>query len=213
MTDTPLTLYTNPMSRGRVVRWMLEEIGCAYEAKIVTYGKEMKSPDYLAINPMGKVPALTHGQAVVTETVAICAYLADAFPKANLAPAIDAAAARAAYLRWMYFIAGPLESAVTVQTLGADTPEDKQGFIGFGTLENTLKTLEGALKNKQFIAGERFSAADLIVCSYLAFYTQMGNIPANPVFDAYIKRHTARPAYIKASGIDDALAEQQKKAG
>src|SRR6266576_6243541 len=114
MTDE-LTFYTHPMSRGRVVRWMLEEIGQPYCTELLEYGTTMKAPAYLAINPMGKVPAIRHGDTVVTEAAAICAYLADAFPEAELAPAADE---RAPYYRWMFFAAGPLEMAVTNRALG-----------------------------------------------------------------------------------------------
>ena len=105
-----LVLYTNPMSRGRVARWMLEEVGQPYKTEIVDYASTMKSPAYLAINPMGKVPALRHGDVVVTETPAICAYLADAFPQARLAPP-PGHRLRAPYYRWLFFAAGPNDEA------------------------------------------------------------------------------------------------------
>src|SRR6516225_11637749 len=97
-----LVLYTNPMSRGRIARWMLEEVGQPYEVEVLEYGTSMKAPAYLAVNPMGKVPALRHGEAIVTEVAAICAYLADAFPQAGLAPPL-ADPRRAAYFRWLFF--------------------------------------------------------------------------------------------------------------
>ncbi len=106
MTDK-LVFYTHPMSRGRIVRWMLEEIGAPYETQVLDYGTTMKAPDYLAINPMGKVPAIMHGDSVVTECAAICAYLADAFPAAGLAPNVTSRD-RGAYYRWLFFAAGPL---------------------------------------------------------------------------------------------------------
>src|SRR3546814_12398771 len=122
--------YTNPMSRGRLVRWMLEEVGCAYRTEIVEYGPPMKSPDYLAINPMGKVPAIRHRGQVVTECAAICAYLADAFPEAGLAPT---PAERAGYYRWLFFAAGPVEEPVTAPAIGAATPaQPHTGMAGTG---------------------------------------------------------------------------------
>src|SRR5690348_13385937 len=112
-----LVFYTHPMSRGRIVRWMLEEIGQPYRTELLEYGSSMKAPAYLAINPMGKVPALTHGTMVVTESAAICAYLADAFPQARLAPP-SGDRARGAYYRWLFFTAGPLEAAASNNALG-----------------------------------------------------------------------------------------------
>lgn len=109
---TPLTFFTNPMSRGRIARWMLEEVGEPYETQVVEYGEAMKSPEYLAVNPLGKVPAIRHGDQIVTECAAICAYLADAFPQAGLAPPVEQ---RGNYYRWMFFAAGPVEAAITNQ--------------------------------------------------------------------------------------------------
>ena len=119
-----LILYTNPMSRGRIARWMLEEIGAPYRTEIVEFGPTMKAPEYLAINPMGKVPAIRHGETVVTECAAICAYLADAFPDADLAPPL---AERGAYYRWLFFAAGPLEAAITDRDLGMEPNITQQG--------------------------------------------------------------------------------------
>ena len=110
-----ITFYTNPMSRGQIVRWALEESGTDYETVVVEYGEDMKGPEYLAINPMGKVPAIRHGKAVVTECAAICAYLAEAFPQAGLLPNAEE---RAAYFRWMFFAAGPLEQGRDRQFTG-----------------------------------------------------------------------------------------------
>src|SRR3982750_1979055 len=116
-----LTFYTNPMSRGRIIRWMLEEVGQPYETVVLDYASTMKGADYLAINPMGKVPAIKHGDTVVTEAAAICAYLADAFPEAGLAPP-PADRLRGPYYRWLFFVAGPLEAAWTNKVLGFDVP-------------------------------------------------------------------------------------------
>ena len=120
-----LVFYTNPMSRGRIVRWMLEEVGQPYRTELLEYGTTMKAPDYLRVNPMGKVPALAHGEAVVTEAAAICAYLADAFPEAGLAPA-PRDRLRAPYYRWLFFAAGPLEAAATNQAFGFEVPAERE---------------------------------------------------------------------------------------
>ena len=154
-----LIFYFNPMSRARIVRWMLEETGAPYRAEMLDFGTTMKSPDYLAINPMGKVPAIRHGKTVVTECAAICAYLADAFPAARLAPPV---AERGDYYRWLFFAAGPLEAAVTNNALGLEPPADKQGMVGYGSYGAVMDTLETAVKDKRYIAGDRFSAADVV---------------------------------------------------
>ena len=136
MADT-LTLYTNPMSRGRIARWMLEEVGQPYETIVLDYATTMKGPEYLAINPMGKVPAIKHGDVVVTECAAICAYLADAFPRAGLAPPPNDKL-RAPYYRWLFFAAGPLEAAVTNKAMGFSPPADKEGMVGYGTFARVV---------------------------------------------------------------------------
>ena len=155
-----IVLYTNPMSRGRIARWMLEEVGVPYRAEVLDYGTTMKSPDYLALNPMGKVPAITHRGVTVTECAAVCAYLADAFPEAGLAPAFDDPA-RGAYLRWMFFAAGPLEAAVTAKSLNLLAPADKAGMAGYGSFDQVVDGLETAVATGPYILGDRFSAADV----------------------------------------------------
>src|SRR5689334_11013774 len=136
---TDLTFYTNPMSRGRIARWMLEEIGEPYETVVLDYGTTMKAPDYLAINPMGKVPAIRHGDAVVTEAAAICAYLADAFPQARLAPP-PGDRLRAPYYRWMFFAAGPYEAASSNKVLGFAVPPERERMMGYGNFANVIST-------------------------------------------------------------------------
>src|SRR5215510_14222071 len=143
MADT-LTFYTNPMSRGRIVRWMLEEVGQPYETVLLDFASGAKSADYLAINPMGKVPAITHGDTVVTEAAAICAYLADAFPQAGLAPP-SGSKLRGPYYRWLFFGAGPIEAAVGAKSMGWEAPEERKMMLGYGSLADVLDTLEGAL--------------------------------------------------------------------
>jgi glutathione S-transferase len=198
-----LVLYTNPMSRGRVARWLLEEIGAPYRVEILGYGTSMKAPAYLAINPMGKVPALVHNGAVVTENAAICAYLADAFPQARLAPA---PAERAAYYRWLFFAAGPLEAATSNRALGFEVPPKRERMIGYGTYAAVMDTLEGALRGRTFIAGESLSAADVYVGSHLGFGMQFGAVEKRPAFADYWTRLTARPAYARASELDNAAS-------
>lgn len=212
MTDE-LVFYTSPMSRGRIVRWMLEEVGRPYHTELVGFGPAMKGEAYRAINPMGKVPALTHGATVVTECAAILAYLADSCPEAGLAPE-PTARARGDYYRWLFFCAGPVEAAVTNKVLGVVVPDEPRmcGMVGYGSLEAVLDTLEGAVSGREFVAGERFSAADLYLAAHLGWGMQFGTIEKRPAFEAYAGRHAARPAAVRAREIDDALLAQQQAA-
>lgn len=196
-----LTFYTNPMSRGRIVRWMLEEVGQPYETVLLDYGTTMKAAEYLAVNPMGKVPAVVHGGRVVTECAAICAYLADAFPDAGLAPP---AGDRAAYYRWLFFAAGPVEAAVTNKSLGITADADKPQMVGYGNLATAIDTLETALTPGPFICGDRFTAADVYVGSQIMWGMMFDSIDKRPAFAAYGERLSARPAYVRAAGLDDA---------
>ena len=199
-----LVFFTNPMSRGRIVRWMLEEVDTAYRTEIVKFGAEMKSADYLAVNPMGKVPAIRHGDVVVTETPAICAYLADAFPEANLAPPVHA---RGAYYRWLFFASGPFEAATTDRMLRATPTPEQEGMIGYGNGQTVVGTLEHALANGDYITGERFSAADVYVGSHIQWGMEMtGMLERRPVFVDYWARLSTRAAYLRAQELDDALA-------
>jgi glutathione S-transferase len=201
-----LIFYTNPMSRGRIVRWMLEEVGQPYETVVLDYASGMKGADYLAINPMGKVPAIKHGDTVVTEGAAICAYLADAFPQAGLAPPLSD---RGDYYRWLFFGAGPVEAAVTARSLGFEPKPEQKRMAGFGSLEDTLNTLEHAVTGNQFLAGDRFSAADVYTGSQIGWGMQFGAIEKRPAFTAYWDRVSSRPAAVRAREIDDALVPAQ----
>lgn len=206
---TTLVLYTNPMSRGRIVRWMLEEIAQPYEARVLEFGAATQSPDYLALNPMGKVPTLVHGDVVVTEAAAICAYLADAFPEAGLAPP-PGDPRRGAYLRWMFFGAGPLEAAVTNNALGLNPPAERRGMVGYGSFDAVVDTLEATLDRQAYFAGEAFTAADVYTGSQVAWGLAFGTLPKRPSFEAYAARIAARPAAERARGIDDALMAQRQ---
>lgn len=197
-----LTLYTNPMSRGRIARWMLEEVGEAYDTVVLDYGKPMRTAEYLAINPMGKVPALRHGPRVITECAAICAYLADAFPDAGLAPP---PAQRADYYRWLFFAAGPLEAAVVNHSAGWDPAGEMQGRFGYGSFDRTVSALEDWLRFHPYVADGRFTAADVYVGAQVIWGTGFGSMPARPAFEAYRDRLIARPAYARAKAMDDAL--------
>ncbi len=203
MTDD-LVFYTHPMSRGRIVRWMLEEVGQPYRTEVLGYGPAMKEAGYRALNPMGKVPTIRHGDTVVTECAAICAYLADAFPQAGLAPPVEARA-RGPYYRWLFFAAGPVEAAVLNAALKVEIPQDRKGMAGYGSLAEVLDTLEGVVTGTEFVAGGRFSAADLYLASHLGWGMRFGMMERRKAFEAYVARHDARPAAVRARQIDDAL--------
>jgi glutathione S-transferase len=194
-----LTLYTNPMSRGRIARWMMEELGQPYTTVLLDFGTTMKAPHYLAINPMGKVPAITHGSRVVTECAAICTYLADAFPEAGLMPAD-----RSAFYRWMFFAAGPLEASVTDRALGVEVPAERRGMVGYGSFDNVVDTLERAVSSGPYICGADFSAADVYVGAQIGWGLRFGTIPARPAFSDYWDRISARPALARANALNEA---------
>ena len=197
-----LILYTNPMSRGQIARWMLEEVGAPYKTEVLQYGPEMKSDDFLAVNPMGKVPAIRHGEVVVTEAAAICAYLADAFPEAGLAPPPQE---RGAYYRWMFFAAGPLEAATINRALKFEVPPERESMIGYGTLKAVLDTLEAAVSASEFVAGANFSAADVYIGSHIFWGLEFKSIEKRPAFVDYWTRLENRPARLRAAAIDEAL--------
>ncbi len=205
---TGITLYTNPMSRGQIARWILEEVGQPYEMVILDYDSGMKAPDYLAINPMGKVPAIVHAGKVVTECAAICAYLADAFPAARLAPSPDD---RAAYYRWLFFAAGPVEAAVTNKALGFEVPEGRERMAGYGTFDRTIDALESAVSGPAWICGDQFTAADVYVGAQIDWGLSFGTMPSCPAFEAYAARLRERPAYQRQKELDNALIAQMQK--
>jgi len=199
-----LIFYTNPQSRGQTVRWMLEEIGQPYETEILEYGTTMKQEPYLSINPMGKVPAIKHKGKVVTEVAAIICYLAETFPEAGLAPREDE---RADYYRWIFFIAGPIEAAFSNKAAGFEPDADKQRMFGYGTYDLAIDTLEKALAGKTYIAGDRFTAADLLVGAYVNFMLRFNLLEPRPVFTDYAARMTDRDAHRRAQEIDGKLSQ------
>ncbi len=195
-----LTLYSNPMSRGRIARWMLEETGAAYDTVMLDYATTMKAAPYLSVNPMGKVPAIVHDGHVVTECGAICAYLADAVPEAQLAPTADE---RADYYRWLFYAAGPLEAAITNRSLGVVPTETQQRMVGYGSFEAVIAGLEHAVAAHTYIAGERFTAADVYVGAQVIWGLQFCTMPKLAAFEAYAARLTERAAYRRAATLDD----------
>ena len=200
-----LIFYTNPQSRGRIIRWMLEETGESYRVEVLDYATTMKAPAYLAINPMGKVPAIRHGDTVVTEAAAICVYLADAFPQARLAPP-SGDPLRGPYYRWLFFAAGPLDAAMSNKALGFTVPAEREGMVGYGRLATVLNVLESAVSKSDYLVGDSFTAADLYVGALIGFGMQFGTIEKRPAFERYWQRLAQRPAARRAMEIDTALA-------
>lgn len=194
-----LVFYTNPQSRGRIIRWMLEEIGEPYETEVIAYD-ELKSPSYLAVNPMGKVPAIRHDGKVVTECSAICAYLADVFPDAGLAPRSNE---KADYYRWMFYAAGPVEQAFTNHAVGWEVAGEKERMFGYGNYDRVVSVMDELLTLRDYVCGDRFTAADVYVGSQIMFPMQFGLIPERESFVRYRDRLQAREAYKRANQIDE----------
>lgn len=198
------TFYTVAMSRGQISRWALHEAGADYEHVVFDWASRPAS--FREINPMNKVPALVHHHQghdhVVTECAAINHYLAETHPQAGLLPDTHE---KAAYFRWLFFAAGPLEQAIMARMMGWELADGKDSTAGFGTLERTLDALDGWLSAHDFIAGSRFTMADTYVGSQFVWGLRFGSIPERPSFCAYVDRVTQRPAYSEANAVDAAI--------
>lgn len=205
---TDIVLYTNPQSRGRIVHWLLEELGEPYDTAWIAYGEQIKSEPYIDINPMGKVPALTHKGAVVTEVPAICTYLAAAFPGKALIPEVGSLEL-ATFYRWMFFAAGPLEQAVTTHSMKWEASEESQRTLGFGSYAATMDAVESALQNGPYVCGEQFTAVDVYLGAHLTWGLMFETIEKREVFEDYTVRLADRPASIRANEIN----EERIKAG
>lgn len=191
-----ITLFHSPRSRSSIAGWMLEEIGIPYRIHTVDLSKgEQLAPEYLAVNPMGKVPALRHGATTVTEAAAICCYLADAFPSAGLAPAIGDPL-RGPYLTWLFWSPSCFEPAVIDNYLKrAPGPRGMMGWIDY---KSTLDILARRLATGPWLLGERFTAADVVVGAGVSWGLQFGTVESRPEFVAYAERVRARPAFQRA---------------
>ena len=203
-----LTLYTNPQSRGRIVRWMLEEVGTPYETEIVPYD-QMKSERYLAVNPMGKVPAIRHGEHVVTECAAICAYLADAFPQAGLGPRDDE---KADYYRWLFYAAGPVEAAVSNKAMGWEPTPERERMFGYGNFDRVVAVLDELFSLRDYVCGDRFTGADVYLGSQIMFPLQFGQLPERDSLLRSRDRLQGRDAYKRAAERDDEAQQQMQPA-
>jgi glutathione S-transferase len=203
-----LIFYTNPQSRGRIIRWMLEELGQPYETEVIPYD-QLKSEAYLAVNPMGKVPAIRHRGHIVTECAAICAYLADVFPQAGLGPREDE---KADYYRWLFYAAGPLEAAVSNQAMGWVPTPERERMFGYGNFDKVVAVLDELFSLRDYVCGDRFTAADVYVGSQIMFPLQFNMLPERESFLKYRDRLQARPAFKRAAEIDEKLIAQQQPA-
>lgn len=203
-----LIFYTNPQSRGRIVRWMLEEVGQPYETEVIAYD-QLKSERYLAVNPMGKVPAIRHCGHIVTECAAICAYLADVFPEAGLAPNENE---RADYDRWLFYAAGPVEQALTNHFAKWDPAPEQARMFGYGSYDKVVSVLDELFSLRDYVCGDRFTAADVYVGSAILWGTQFGSLPQRDSFTRYTDRLKARDAFQRASAKDDEAVAQLQAA-
>ena len=203
-----LIFYTNPQSRGRIIRWMLEEVGQPYETEVIAYD-QLKSERFLAVNPMGKVPAIRHRGHVVTECAAICAYLADVFPKTGLGPRDEE---RADYYRWLFYAAGPVEAAVTNRAAGWEVATEKERMFGYGNTDRVIAVLDELFSLRDYVCGDRFTAADVYVGSQIMFPLQFGMLPERDSFIRYRDRLQARDAYKRATEIDETIIAQTQAA-
>jgi glutathione S-transferase len=203
-----IIFYHNPMSRGRIAHWMLEEVGAPYRVELLDFkSQEHKRPEYLALNPMGKIPTIVHRDTVVTESGAICAYLADAFPAAGLAPALDDPA-RGTYYRWLFFGAGCVEPALVDRMF--ERPAARKSGLGYGSYEDTLHALEVAITPGPYILGEGFSAADVYISSQIGWGAITKTLNPTPAVQAYLARCRERPAFQRFVARGEALAAQLK---
>lgn len=205
-----ITLYTNPMSRGQIARWALHEVGADHDEQLLAYGKPMYSENYLAINPMGKVPAIVHDDIIVTECAAICLYLAQAFPEADLLP--QTLSEHADYLRWSFFGAGPLEQAIVNHSMGwgDDADPQVQGRLGYGSYERTMQTLSGLFEKRDYVCGNRFTAADIYLGAQVDWGLQFKTVTETPALKAYAERLRAREPYKAAKAIDEMHIEKMQ---
>jgi glutathione S-transferase len=211
MTDE-VTFYHWPQSRGRMVHWMLEEAGAPYRIELVNLEKgEHKRPPFLAVNPMGKLPAIRHRGTVVTETAAIITYLADEFTAAGLAPALGAPL-RGTFLRWMFFGASCVDGALIDRMLARPPPE-RVGAIGYGKYEDVVEVLDRAISAGPYLLGDTFTAADVFVGSQIGFGIMTKALQPRASFQAYLERVTSRPAHRRALEQGESLMARAKAAG
>ncbi len=200
-----LTLYHAAPSRSSIVRWMLEELGEPYDLHLLSLSEgEQMAPGYLAVNPMGKVPALKHGDAIITEAAAICTYLADEFPHARLnIPVGDPR--RGPYLKWLFFSPGCIEPAITDRAFPRQE-QPRRAMLGYGDFDTMMNVAAKAVEKGPYLMGEQFTAADVVMGSTIRWGTMFNLIPKRPEFEAYVARLEQRPALQRATALDQELA-------
>ena len=202
-----LTLYHGSPSRSSIVLWMLEELGEPYDVHLLSLSKgENRAANYLAINPMGKVPALMHGDTIITEVAAICTYLADEFPAAKLNVAVGAPK-RGVYLKWLFFGPGCIEPAV-IDRAAPRKEEARRAMLGYGDFDTTMNVVAAAVEKEPYLMGEQFTTADVVVGSHIRWGMMFKMIPERPEFVAYAARLAARPAAQRAEAKDKEYAAQ-----
>ena len=206
------TFFYNPMSRAQIARWALHEVNADYEPVLVRW--DAKPAALLEANPMGKLPTIVHHHGghdhVVSEGAAVCHYLAATHPEAGLLPGEHE---MADYFRWLFFAAGPVEAAVTNRTLGVEVSPEQTRMVGYGNYAAVMDTIEHALSQSDFLTGDTFTAADVYFGAQMGWGLQMSTIEARPAVQRYVERVTARPAFKRASEIDDKLIAEQQAAG
>ena len=202
-----IVLYTHPQSRGRNVVWMLEECGAEYETVLMNFGEDLHSPAYLAVNPMGKLPALKYGDTVITEASAIITFLADLFPQAKLAPAqVDGQ--RGEYYRWLFYTASSVEAALMEVAFQLPIQPSMRKSLGYGSMEQVIATLDGQLSKQSYLLGEHFQGCDLLLAGLLMFAIRSGALSPTPAMQAYLARITERAAYQKMLQMGEAQMAQ-----
>lgn len=203
-TKSDLTLYHASPSRSSVVLWMLEEVGAPYEVKLLSLSNgDQQKPNYLAINPMGKVPALKHGDTIITEVAAICTYLADEFPAKKLNVPVGTPR-RGVYLKWLFFGPGCMEPAV-IDRAAPRKEEARRAMLGYGDFDTTMNMVAKAVEKGPWLLGEQFTAADVVVGSNIRWGMMFKMIPERKEFTAYAARIAARPAAQRAEAKDTQL--------
>jgi glutathione S-transferase len=208
--DRPLTLHHSPNTRSSGTLTLLEELGAPYRLHVLDMkAGEQRQPAYLAINPMGKVPAITHGDALITEQVAVFLYLADLFPQKGLAPSIGDPL-RGPYLRWMAFYGACFEPAVTDRFMKREPPPPQQSF--YGDFDTMLRTVADQVAKGPWLLGEKFSAADVLWGAGLGWTMMFELVPKWPELVAYAARVGDRPAVARVRQKDAELAAQQDAA-
>jgi glutathione S-transferase len=203
-----LMLYHASPSRSSIALWMLEEVGAPYQVHLLSFDKgENRAPEYLAINPMGKVPALRHGDTVITEVAAICTYLADEFPAAKLGVPVGTPQ-RGVYLKWLFFGPGCFEAAV-IDRAAPRKEAPRRAMLGYGDFDTTMDVVARAVATGPYLMGEQFTAADVVIGANIRWGMMFKMVPERPEFTAYAARLAARPAAQRAEAKDKALAGHQ----